>query len=131
MILFVTNRFFYITQAINILSCNKSKIIQPRNERSNQSTQPAPILLPRGGNTVNHSVLLFPAFTCSPLLCLSLRHTMLFVYIKWDFTLDFRGWGRNSKAEESLPRKGQGPAPLSSPPTLRHCQGRDTCHPSL
>ena len=34
-----------------------------------------------------------------------LKHTVLFVYIlhiKWDSTLDFRGPGRNSQAEESL-----------------------------
>ena len=40
-----------------------------------------------------------------PPLGLMLKHTVLFVYIlhiKWDSTLDFRGPGRNSQAEESL-----------------------------
>ena len=46
-------------------------------------------------------------------------------------TLDFRGPGRNSQAEKSLPRKCQGPAPLSSPPALRHCWGRDAGEPGL
>ena len=79
------------------------------------------------------TIQFFLTFFAPPPLSLMLKHTVLFVYIlhvKWDSTLDFRGPGRSSQAEESLPRKRQGPAPLSSPPAP-HCSEREACDPGL
>lgn len=95
--------FLNITQAINILSWKKSYSPEVKGAIIPHSR---PILLPRGSNTADHSVL--PDFLCSPPLRLMLKHTVLFVYIlhvKWDSTLDFRGPGRRFPSRRKSPKE--------------------------